>query len=559
MAAPSRPGWTTEISVLLKSLALHRSMLEAAHQDAKRLAEFSLSAAYVVDYQLLHRYMFPLEGKPEWIAELDYLFDDPKTSFFVGTGTLLEILHRVRKSTGIDLTAVQVPDYDLYASFIQGAMVKLSDTTVGDAITRALTRLHDLINRPHFSYVPDVSPIDNPDVEAAFLTAFDIFQRIRPGKYFPNIADALNFADVVKVRKTNEDVNVFPYYLTDTIPLLNETVWAHDPVVEAWGFEATITRTPLAAIYSKILLELESNPASAAEYALRLILRAGTSEFNLRSSDKYRSVISERSETFLAERQPEGAPSEIVKQLRHLSDFVSDPLISRAQDLYDASRLAETNWEAVREGTAPAVEPTRRVFDLVIAISGSLSEKLRRGAAFHDVWRNVVKVTVDTDSPGRSTARYCETVKSRRAYLEAEFYLEEKFWIFRWPTALNLEQILDRFILTLAREDAEAAVLHVGLSDQVQAFNAKFPVTLDDLKSALGDASIYWIRFSHHSIDLYADIVMTSEANPIVGVFKRDPDIEQLLDLYEATSSRFLFRSWLREMFEDAISATKGT
>ena len=572
-----------QITMLLRTIRLHRDLLDAAHQDAKRLASCGFGPCYLLDYQLLYRRMY---GAPESVVEMQHLLRQDDLTFIIGHGTMMEICFHVHEMTNIDLRYTRYPisDYDrLSTSFplVTAASelnISLELLLKGTKHVKALENLRDVLERKNVEYLWVIekdlgeSVVDQHAYEVALRLLKSFPGRER--KLYSNIADALNFASVVGLRRVwtaRPDATLFPYLLTETDPLLEEEEWADDPETQRWGFTPTVTRKTINAFYSYLTLsqcapgflnssQLDREQAARlADRAVELTLKAARIETQLKSSHGYADgPPSSIAESTWEDIAIGGRVSDsLAEQLKLLSTFIRDPVIAEAQRVYDNVRRTVANL-STPVGIPQAASSTRRLFDIILSLSRVLSEKTIPGESISFLWSSAVeRKVVDAQRwQTLSYSRHDEDVASP-PYLEVEKH--ENFSIVRWPTRVDLKTLLTLFSTSFERHNVDKGVLYVGLRDEVLIFEMSPPVTLEELyevvptKADTGERmKVHWIRFDSEPMDLYADVLTEVNVDPIVGIIATKFEVDHVVELFKTTSSRFLFDSWLRAVLFDA-------
>ncbi len=386
-----------------------------------------------------------------------------------------------------------------------------------------------------------------------------------------NRADALNWAAVVYLRRHAEALNetFHPYLLTATRPLLDEGAWSADIV-------APVSRRPSDAIYTQVLLDAFSDPAEAANHTVEVAFQAAALDRDLRRSPAYLYP-----EDFQDEPEWERALEQnaVGSQLRHqllaLTEFVTDPVVTETQRIYDNAHLTAVSIVQQRGATPRESSGSpRRLFDLIVEVSAALqADTTTRSLA--SLWKTVLDLRVTKHEPGRITYQLVDRGPSRKLaqYLVAERYLEAMpdsphraaEFVLRWPGSLNAADVIESLSRAFQRHEVKTVSVIVGTDHGVRYFGAEIPFTLSDLVSAVqederqdGDGlhEVFWVRMGSDDFDLYADITpprLTRE--PVVGVFVDRIQPDHLVDLYVHTAGRYVLPAWLRCAL-DSISAT---
>jgi hypothetical protein len=574
-----------QVSRLLHTLDHHRDMLRVGHEDARRLTHQQIRPGYLLDFELIFRYMFRAEPRPDLVQELQYLFDRPSTSFLIGPGTQFEIAQFLHSAgyviqpngTVDDLFPHGVRDRGLYG---------LDEDTVKVGVYR-LSRLLEMHNLHNFSDL-----MANPKVdEATFATAKAALDTRRRSSSSANSnrSDALNLAAVVYLRRNAPqlDIDFHPYLLTDTRPVLDEANWGADIL-------APVSRRPSDAIYTEVLLDIFPDPAQAASHTVEMSYKAAALDHELRRTPAYLFP-----NDFVTEPEWEHAVAnelisdQLRKQLRELAKFVTDRVITETQQIYDNAQLATASIVQQRgEVLRSHGESPRKLFDLIVEVSAALKAD-RGGAGLADLWRTVLKLRTQVRSD-RVTYSLLDNgnQESTREYLIVEHYpagvpsaeheLETEQFVLRWPSSLDAESVIDSFCRAFDRHGVKTVDLTIGTDDTVEHFGATVPISLTDVLNEIqrGKAKgatassrgktkgttapsfrqLRWVRMGSAEFDLYADVSppdLTHE--PVIGVFVSQMNREHLQELYTRTSARYLLPAWLRGALEDIEMASTTT
>jgi hypothetical protein len=541
-----------QVTTLLKTLTQHRSLLEVAHEDARRLAISGRRPAYLVDFELLYRYMFQSDERPEWDQELRYLFDREDTTFLFGPGTLVEIDRLVHS-----------------AGFVRDAEGKLQDILGPRGTRRAygrdeaaiivgLERLQGLVEAPNFRRYEDVVEPTRVDDEA-FETAMAALEkrRSRRASDEANRADAFNWAAVIHLRRIadQQESSFHPYLLTATRPLLDEKAWSDE-------ITAPVSRQPAEAIYTEVLLEFSPEPAAAANHTVQMAWEAAKLEKELRSSPAYLNPSEFRHEI----KWEHAIENRLVgdglrEQLTDMTKFVTDPVVLETQRIYDNAHLASVSAGQQRGSAARSVERSpRKLFDLINGINTALHE-YRGDSGLASLWSTALTFDVERHD-ARLTHRLVDRTGSRRrAYLIVEEYQGspddemDRQYVLRWPCSIDAEDVVRSFCRAFERHDVEKVDLVVGTATTIEHFEADVPFALPEIVEAVeprgaddgpsGEA--VWVRMGANDFDLYADLSPPApQQDPIVGLFVGELNATHTVDLYVRTSARYVFPAWLR-------------
>lgn len=549
-----------QVRRLMRSLKLHRGMLQSGHDDASRLALHGCRPAYLLDFQLVFRYAFQPVERPDWASELQYLFDRSDTSFLIGPGTQIEInqfMHTAGVMFGDD-GALEDPgpsassDYEIYG-------------LDGETVRVGIFRLNALLQLPNIFWYRDVVP--NAEYDEGELNEIKAALGLRRrGRATANHWDALNWVAVTHMRQRPDTLSagLFPYLLTATRPLLEAGAWKDEPV--------PVSRRPTDAIYTEILFDRFPDPVTASNHTIEMAVKAATLEESLRRSPAFLSP-----EEFEQEPEWEQAvredrvPDELREQLQELARFVTDPVVAETQRIYDQTQLAAASAEQQR-GVILGVldESPRKLFDLIVEVNAVLSVGLEQ-SGFADLWTTVLDMATKRHSNRVSYELFERNADPEATqYLAVERYLNPKRrptgqlkgspgvshgqFVLRWPSAMDAETVVASFSRAFVKHNVETVDLIVGTTTCTEHFGATLPISLQDVMQAVseGDAEqalvshqIQWIRMSARVFDLYADVAPSNLVRrPVVGVFVDSVNAEHLQDLYTRTAGRYLLPAW---------------
>jgi hypothetical protein len=547
----------------MRTLRAHNSLLDTAYHDARRLALSGRRPAYLLDFDLLFRYMLQSLGHPEWEQELHYLLGQTETTFIVGPGTTTEIdrfLARRGLNLGSDghVRSEGGPDNDDGVPYrTQVAVVRLAE----------LLRLPNICS--YVSIVPD-GVVYEPAYEVA-KAALD--KRRRRASHQANQADALNWAAVVHLRQAVDSLSapIYPYLLTGTRSLLDERLWSDE-------IGSPISRHPAEAIYTELLLDrYQGNYKEAMAHTVRMSVQSSALENDLKTSpaqlDPDGYALEPEWERVVAEGR---VSARLREQLQDLAEFVSDPVVREAQRIYDNARMATVSTiEQYGEIIQTFRETPSRLFDLIVGINAALRESDDGSKALSSLWSTVLQVDERQETDCLTTYTLTER-NGQYEYLTVERHAMqagENYFVFRWPSSLDATRVVDAFSRAFQRHDVAEVEAIVGASEGILTFDADIPCTFSELLDAVllatdgaglaqsaslekdeADAlnvgsidarSFGWLRMDSEQFDLYADVVGRPPLDPVIGVFAESVDVGHVLDLYEDTSAHYVFRTWL--------------
>lgn len=557
-----------QVDLLLRTLRAHNAYLRAAHEDARNSIRYGLRPGYVLDFDLLYRYMFEYSKYPNWPHELDYLLSRADTQYIIGPGTQLEIDALMRRFRRRGPSTISRLD--------------------ADATLLGLDRLDALLS------LPNVQIDTPPDVDQeAYELVKGALDRTRRRKQDANRADALNWAAVVALRRraVTESLDYLPYLLTGTPPLLVEEPW--DP-----AFELPVSRAPEAAIYSEVLCDLFPEASSALRHTVDMALAGAAAQHSLYSSPAYVSLFGFEEEPDWERAVADDRVTPVLRQqLNALAPFVNDPVVYEAQRLYDTAHLGTVSF-AQRRSDTNAQSP-RRLFDLISGINAALSAADQSTGGLRSLWRTVLRfdpVAYASYTAFRLLDSDASVVKS--PYLTVEVHpasagAELPTYIMRWFTSVDASTLVDSCSALFSRRKITQASLVVGGAAGTFEFEAELPINLAEIGEAvsdcadreeamgrferrLGDRSdipesyaelaarigdqsstlvspwesrsdVSWLRLNSSELDVYADLVAPLPREPALGVFTRDPVATDVVGMYCGTSARYLFAAWLCE------------
>jgi len=567
-AAPNKVASLSagQVVSLLRTLEIHRDLLQVGHEDARRLAHQGLRPSYLLDFELIFRYVFKPEDRPEWTSELQYLLGCENTRFLIGPGTRLEI-EQFMYSAGYFIDADGKPQ-ELTPGVGSQEVYGLD----AEAVEIGVYRLCRLLNETNvISYDDVVGHREfDPESKQAYHTAKAALDMRRRGRVGANAnrSDALNWAAVLHLRRHFEELHTgfHPYLLTATRPLLDERTWSAE-------ISYPVSRRPSDAIYTEVLLDLFESPMEAANHTLEMAFNAASLDRDLRLTPAYMYPDEYRDEPRWEQVVENNlATAELKRQLDALAEFVSDPVITETQRIYDNARLAAASAGAQRGVALKAIdESPRKLFDLIVELSAALNAG--GGGALGDLWQTVLELT-ENEMPQRINYQLSErgTASRPTRYLVADYYQPSSpspesdepsagHFVLRWASSLDADAVFASFSRAYERHGINQVDLAVGTDDDIEEFGARIPISLEEVVAALrrpdSDAtspgaspSIRWIRMGAEPFDLYADIPSDDVSRePVVGVFADAINPAHLEDLYVRTCARYVLPIWLRSAF----------
>lgn len=566
-----RPGSllsARETSTLLRLVQTHQKQLEHAHSDAKRFASAGVRPAYLIDYQMIYWYMFEIVDSPQDVMMLEYLFELKDTDFILGPGTILELDAYLRTSAryellpDITLSNPSVLDLRAIWSGIKLAFEQIQHS--GSDLVFAWNRLRDLLERSNFHhYAEDLSDIDKesllPDRDA-LSTIRGALQSARDGRQAQNNADALNFASVVTLRKLANRglITYFPYLLTATPALLNESHWSFDPM-EEWGLPTGISCSPDSALYSEVLLTTYPATAdSAADHSRELSHRANELLYGLRRSEAYREMVpDELPPLALSDIDKIDVSSDSRDLLHSIVDFFNDPVVQEAQRITQNVDHSAANWARQALAAQESLSSTRKFLDLLASILRALDDT-RSPVRVSELWSSVIE-RVDYVTHESVVAVYRDIDRPNSSeYLRVEHHHSDTgpYLAVSWPCHVSLDDILAQFSKSFARHDIVEVELLVGTREGgTLVFDAKLPLLFEDLNEGLqNEGAATWIRLRGGIFDLYCDISGPVRADPVAGVVGAHLNVGHMAEVYHGTSARNLSSSWLQTIMDNALS-----
>lgn len=528
-----------QVDLLLRTVRAHHAHLSTAHEDARR----DRPPGYLIDFDLLYRYMFDYDSYPDWSQELEYLLARSDTTYLVGPGTRIEIdklMRRLRHDS---------PD-----------MRRPADPAVAE---EGLARLDALMGLPNLesNSPPD---IDRPSFDLV-KAALD---RSRPrGTRGANRADALNWAAVMYLRQHADELGLayFPYLLTGTIPLLNEA--ALDPRTSV-----AVSRNPADAIYSHVVRQVFPDASSALKHTIHMAFVLARAEHTLCTSEAYLTPKAFQREPDWERTISEDRVGEDLRaQLGQLAGFVHDPVVYEAQRVYDNAHLAATSLAQQRRPIArDTSEKPRKLFDLIAAITAALAASDHVTGGLKSLWDAVLQVR-ETKHAEFHTYELIDrdSTLPDSPYMTVEIHNksdDHHLMVMRWPTSLDPTRVVEIFSQSFARHALDHVDLIIGTPEREFYFDAAMPLTLAELTAGMeevnaDDAShcspeIAWIRLNSPAFDLYADVTPRPPRDARIGVFATEVDPLHVTDLYGGTSARYLFSTWITEALTHILTAS---
>jgi hypothetical protein len=549
-----------DVTLLMRAIKKHKELLEASAADIDR----GRPIAYVLDYNLLHVYLFEQSSNPTAAAEVGYVFDRLGGQLFLGVGTLVELEEKFHARMHLDLSRLrqQEPDldtlrsatwadFDLVYEHLERTLQKEPEKIL------ALANLRQLLEDGRIGLVDDVLRGRTPDASvSAFEDTFKILERLRKERELPNLVDAVNLSHVVAMRELSLEDPTVPYgfYLSRTVTLLRPpfTSYTRDLGV-VFGGGDDLARTPLTALHSERAARVEPEPDGALRRVNELLTRASVIEYQLQRApgfvrDDVRGTPIDAWEHL--------APSRLTPAVREqaglLDIFVGDALVLEMQQLVDSAELLD--WNALHERAGSEAGSPQQLFDLI----SSIARGLPSGAPerLPDLWRRVVGHTVQQNE-GFDTHSFCGSGRGN-VYLEVEKH-PRPYWVIRWPTHTGPEAMFKLFVSAFQNHEQSEIVVGAGTRYGTHLFDAELPLVFGDVVEAVREP-ITWIRLEGSGFALYGDVVPNTTARPpVIGVLAERPIREHVAGLYAATSARFLFRSWIDSMLEHAGVPSTGS
>jgi hypothetical protein len=134
-------------------------------------------------------------------------------------------------------------------------------------------------------------------------------------------------------------------------------------------------------------------------------------------------------------------------------------------------------------------------------------------------------------------------------------------FVLRWPSALDVEDVLELFARSFARHKQDTIELTVGTDAGTEHFGVELPITVGELMETIGEepslskddgvVQLRWLRMCCVDFDLYADVSPPGVASePVIGVFVEHLNLDHLQDLYERSCARYVFPAWLARALE---------
>ncbi len=494
----------------------------------------------MLDFDLLYRYMFEHDSSPDWSHALTYLFRSQDTTYLVGPGTEIEI-HRL-------LGQVPAPPECQPNPF-----------PIPDASALALTRLRSLLDQQNVLAGQEVpAGSDAP----AFEQVKQSLDSSRPRALLANHADALNWAYVVHLRRNIYELGLeyFPYLLTSTTLLLDPQALDPDHTV-------AISRSTQAAIYCKVLLDVYPDPSDAMRHTIEMAFESAKVRRTLSLSPAWvdPTRLNDAETDWEQVLLRHDVTPDFEAEISALASYFDDPVLYETQRIYDNTYFAATS-HAQLGGSYPFVgETPRRLFDLISAISAALATSdERRISGVPNLWETVLSIQF-THPPECVIVEIVDRSQrgNRPPYLIIEVHRpapsrDVPLFVMRWPSSRDAASLVTAFTTIFQANGVTDLSLTMGTTRDVYEFDAKLPITLDEMSDALSVAALeeegptarpsemVWFRADAPTFDLYADVQAPVPQDALVGVFGEQLTALPIADLYSATSSRYIFPAWLR-------------
>lgn len=523
-----------QISLLLRTIAEHKSHLDLAHEDARRMTRTGLRPAYLIDFDLLYMFMFEYDKHVNWAQEFQFLISNPNTQYIIGPGTQTELVRlQTRERPG-----------------------RVSTTE----IESRLPELARLLRSPNVIAYEELMGTMRVDEDAYELALATLDRSRRNRREDANQADALNWAAVVQIRRQLMHAGGagFPYLLTGTEPLLREAVWDA-------GMGAPISRSPAAAIYAQVLFDVYPNPAQAMAHTVQAAFKAATAERDLRSSPAYAEPDRYLHHPDFERAFEQGLIGEPMReQLASMKDFVDDDVIYAAQRVYENVDLAAENVAQQKPShVGRDLHSPRRLFDLIASLNAAMDmeDESSEGRTLSSLWNTVLDLQAREENDClKFELRDRGGRPDKPPYFSVEVHPRAKtlpLFVMRWPAGKVATDVLSAFAASFARHSESTVNLLVGTSTDVLTFEADMPVLLEEIVDALADAGndpsagtdsndLRWTRFNGRNFDLYADFAAEVPHDPVIGVFADSLHAAHLTELYRQSSARYLFAAWLQ-------------
>lgn len=554
---------TREVVQLLGRIEEHDTYLEAASADAERAWRLNLAPAYLVDFQLIHRYIYLNENHPDWLAELTFLFEQPGIQFIIGPGTLIELANHLtlvqeslENSVGIDHT---VPSLNALRTFLA-----LIDKMIKEIITAhpnelyAIHRLDELLRRSSFVHYSELEgPLLDPDPEA-YRVASAAMKRYRPDrrKAAPNLADALNFAATVTLRRATITgaFPVFPYLLTATPSLLNEGQWSYDPGA-SWGFSSPISRSPRSAVASHVVMTSFDDLDRGVQHCEDMRVEASQVRRQVkrlrRSSRPYAGLHGQDWESLIDHSLLDNESQATIKRV---AAFFDDDVIYRVQHVVENLEMLIATFQADQNQFLESVAASRRLVSLVIRVARTLDDSRRKAAAsVGEMWRLAVLART-TEGKSYQGLEFLDRDTGQRLLIAHAERAGSVAVTYSWPTFLDLGLALAFFNFVSQAHNVSAGTIVYGTPNGVWEAPVVFPVTLEELEKSVGsDGPVHWVRVDTAAFTLYSELVRKIGDEATLSFRSSKADVTQLASMYEATARNYVFPSWSRRIL--AISA----
>ncbi|MGH8544842.1 MAG: hypothetical protein ACREX3_14690 [Gammaproteobacteria bacterium] len=521
-----------------------------------------LRPAYLVDFQLVYRFIYLSEDNPEWLAELEYLFEQKDLLFIIGPGTLIEVTnhltmiqHSVRDTVGI---GDKVPSLSSLRTLLRTVSAAIEDVIEQHPSELfAIERLHGFLRRDNVVHYADL-PAHNlePDAEA-YRIASAAMKKYRPDprKMAPNLADALNFAATVTLRRAagERDFDMFPYLLTATTSLLNERKWSHDPG-EKWGVQSPISRPPRSALISHAVMTSFSSLDDGVRHCEDMRLEASVVRRRLKALTAYGDQSTGFSDDEWEEAIDDSRLDEQSEEAISLvAGFFKDPVIGAAQRIVDDIDLVVANFRRQQEEFLSAISTSRRLVSLVLRVARTLDDTRRRaGASVSQMWRLAIRAE-QVEAVSFHGIEFFDRESDESLLMAHCASSDGRSLTYSWPTFIDLGFALQILNDAAQHHAMDKGAMYFGTPSGAWEAPVAFPISYDEVLEEVGDdGPIQWIRVDTDSFTAYSDIVRQIGDHATLSLRISAIDVDYIAELYAATSGQFVFPSWARRILEIA-------
>ena len=528
--------------------------------DALRALQGAGQPAYLLDYDVLHAYSFSAASEPVTASAVTYLLHHGDVRCWVGPGTALEIIRTVNRvvqdqgaarlleniASGKRLDINQLTgEYERLRRRIQRVARKGIASHRGEDMF-GIYLLIDLLAR-HDIDMLDV-PIDM-DAMVALSTSLDA---LRPRRSENNFADALNYATVIASRERSLHTEVL-WLLTNSQPLFNERL------LSSTNSRLAISRDVPTALYSAIAFDYTDNYQDLVKRTLDRTQLAST----LRTDIIRNTLVSRHEQTVTDTQLTQAVVADRITRpvrlaLTQLADLVSDPIVLRAQEVFDDLDVVKVNIAKQRGSYEGILSSDARMMEFLY----DLGQVIERGStALGDLWKGAIDVSDETFG---DVVRRSLFLKGPRTTGDPIVVMERHgvakpspTYVLNWQGGRDSDLVLKAMSAAYQNHGVNEVTAIFGFDDNEDPFawRIELPLRSEDLKEMSSTRGVvWWVRLHREDLfGLFADLVSDDvETNAMtVGLVGSNLTGHHIVDLQSRTGSHFILGEWLLRALAD--------